>query len=222
MKRSFLILIIFCVLLSACGDNSSSSSISTSTSPSISTAFTLLNREVDPYWKCIFDVEIQELISEDEIKSLAEYLHDTEGLECSPLFIYYFLPGDEPGQDMAWAYSHFNPGLEIGINGLDIESKTTLESINPTKDNNFIGSWIDTGVLPHKIIITKVGSSYEMKSIYSDGSSEIIALFAEVVNDEERLYKDPNNYYGDYMIIKENGNLAFFDNIGFIYELPPE
>ena len=61
-----------------------------------------------------------------------------------------------------------------------------------------------------------------MKSIYSDGSSEIIALFAEVVNDEERLYKDPNNYYGDYMIIKENGNLAFFDNIGFIYELPPE
>lgn len=123
---------------------------------------------------------------------------------------------------MAWAYSFFNPELEIGINGLDVESKATLENINTIIDDYYIGSWIDTGVLSHKIVITKTDNTYEMQSIYSDGSSETIKLFMEIVNNEERLYKNPDNYYGDYMVIKENGYLAFYDNIGFIYELPPE
>jgi hypothetical protein len=184
--------------------------------------YTLINKELGSSTKCILDIRLPNRISENEIKSLAKHLHDNEGENCSPLFIFYFLPDEVPGIDMAWAYSHYNPQLEIQINGLDLVTKATLDANKTNEDKNVIGTWLDTGSLSHKIVIKKINNSYEMTTVYGDGSGETKTLGVQVVNGEERLYEDPGNLHGDYVVIKGNGNLAFFDNAGLIYELSPE
>ena len=52
-----------------------------------------------------------------------------------------------------------------------------------------------------------------------DGSSETVTLTVENVGGEKRLY-DMKNFYGDYMVIEGNGDLAYYDDNGFIYFVP--
>jgi len=190
--------------------------------PQLRINYTLIDKELGSSKKCILDIRLPDRISEDEIKAIAEHLRDNEGESCSPLFIFYFLPGEIPGTDMAWAYSHYNPQLEIQINGLSLKTKATLEADKTSDDENVVGSWLDAGSISRKIVIKKINNSYRMTSTYGDGSGETVTLTVKVVNGEERLYETPGNLYGDYMVIKENGNLAFFDDAGFIYELLPD
>ncbi len=105
-----------------------------------------------------------------------------------------------------------------------VPSATTY---SPTSALNFpsgaiIGTWLDTWAWTRTIVIKRVNGTYQMTSTYSDGNRETISLGVKVINGEERLYENPGNLYGDYMVIKSNGNLAFYDDQGFIYEIPPK
>jgi len=185
--------------------------------PKPNTDYTLINKEKDAPTKCILDIRLSDRISEDEIKNLANYIKQNEGTGCSPLFIFYFLPNQIPGIDAAWAYSHFNPQLEVKINGMSLETKATLEASIPTPDPSVIGTWIDTGALSHTIVIRKLNGSFQMTTVYGDGSGETTTLDIKVVNGEERLYEP-----GDYMVIEKDGSLAFYDSQGLLYRLPPK
>ena len=61
-----------------------------------------------------------------------------------------------------------------------------------------------------------------MTTLFKDGSGETKNLSVKVVNGEDRLYENPGNLYGDYMVIKDDGYLAFYDDQGFIYSVPPK
>ena len=61
-----------------------------------------------------------------------------------------------------------------------------------------------------------------MKTTCSDGSSETKTLTIKVVKNEVRLIENPGNMYGDYIVIQPNGYLAFYDDQGIIYTLPPK
>jgi len=225
-KPHILLLLTFFLFITNCTSGSATSyteSFPTETlisKPDVN--YTLINMEKGSSTKCILDIRLPNRISEDEIKNIAEYIYQNEGANCSPLFIFYFLPDEEPGIDTAWAYSHFNPQLEVKINGLNLETEATLEESIPIVDENVIGTWLDTWGLARTIVIKKLNGSYQMTTLYGDGSGETKTLGVEVVNGEERLYENPGNYYGDYMVIENNGNLAFYDNKGLIYELQPK
>jgi hypothetical protein len=168
--------------------------------------YSLINIEKGFGTKCIMDIRLPDRISVDKIKQIAEFISENEGLDCSPLYLYYFLPNEKPCIDTAWAYSHFNPQLEVKINGLDLETKATLESNAPQVNENEMGTWIDTGVLSHRIVIRKMMDAYQMTTVYGDGSGETKTLGVKVVDGEERLFEKPMNSFGDYMVIKNNGN----------------
>lgn len=71
--------------------------------------------------KCIIDIRLSNLIQEEDINQIAKYVKEIEGAKCEPLFIYYFLENNQPGIDSAWAYSNFNPDLEVKINGMTVD-----------------------------------------------------------------------------------------------------
>ena len=118
-------------------------------------------------------------------------------------------------------------------------SSTSSSKASPTFDNSasnshsdsnnnielkwlVIGQWVDTNTsICQNIMITKEDSLYKMKTTCGDGSSETVTLNETSVNGERRLY-EMINAYGDYMVVKPNGNLAFYDNQGLIYEVPPK
>lgn len=118
----------------------------------------------------------------------------------------------------------FNVGNKTTyVEKIDIYSlpKTDLNQNESQITKNIIGTWIDTYGIPHTVIIRKSRSNYIMKKQFGDGSSSEKVLFIKKVNNEKRLYEDPDNYFGDYMVIKKDGSLEFYDIEGFIYSLSP-
>jgi hypothetical protein len=89
-------------------------------------------------------------------------------------------------------------------------------------DNYIVGTWLDTWVGTCTITIKKINGSYQMTRLYSDGSGETKPLIVQTVGGTERFIEYPNNPTGDYIVILDNGNLAFYDNEGFIYEDYPK
>lgn len=213
--RFFLVFFLLAIGCTSCISNAYTVSYPTETPASKPDVdYSVIDIERGSSTKCILDIRLPNRISEDEITHIAEYIYQNEGADCSPLFIYYFLPDEEPGIDGAWAYSWFNPQLEVNINGLSLETEATLSALQPTTDKNVIGIWLDTWGLSHTVIIRKVIGVYQMTSQFSDGSVETITLTKKVVNGEERLYEES----GIYMVIDNNGNLGVYDNKGLIYE----
>lgn len=112
-----LVVLILTLLLAGCAANQSTSSSGTATPVSKpDTDYTLLNMEIGIGAKCTLDVRLPEEINEEEIRHIAQYLLENEGKGCSPLFIFYYLPGDAVAYESAWAYSHFDPDLRVKIN----------------------------------------------------------------------------------------------------------
>jgi len=107
-KPYIYLLLTFFLFITSCTSGSTSSyteSFPTETmlsKPDVN--YTLINMEkgsnATPL-KCILDIRLPNRISEDEIKQIAEYIYQNEGADCSPLYIYYFLPDEEPGIDGA-------------------------------------------------------------------------------------------------------------------------
>jgi hypothetical protein len=213
---ALLLLVVGCT--SCIADTYTGSYLAETPVPKPDVGYSVIDIERGSSTKCILDIRLPNRISEDEIKHIAEYINQNEGADCSPLFIYYFLPDEEPGIDGAWAYSWFNPQLEVKINGMNLETEATLEASIPRVDENVIGTWLDTWGLAHTVVIRKVNGVYQMTSQYSDGSGETITLIEKVVNGEERLYEES----GIYMVIENNGNLGVYDNQGLIYECEPK
>lgn len=182
----------------------------------------IINNEKDFSGKCVLNIRLPNRIYRNELTQIAEYVYENDGKGCTPLFIFYFLPDIEPEIHSAWAWSHFNPQLELTIVGLDLDTEATLTSITPIVEGILIGNWIDSYAGSRLIVISKLDDSYQMTSISRDGSQYTKPLEVEVVNGEERLYQEPRSAAGDYLVIKENGNLVFFDDQGFIQELLPK
>ena len=179
--------------------------------------YTIINIEHGSSTKCLLYVRLLNKISESEIGLIAEYIKQNEGVGCSPIYIYYYLPNEEPGKDSAWAYSNFNPQLEVKITGLDLDTEATLSASIPLDNESLVGTWLDTWGYPRTIVIRKINGSYQMTTLYGDGSGETKTLSVEVVNGKER-FTIPEDFFTGYMVIKSNGNLAFYDIQGYIYE----
>lgn len=183
--------------------------------------YTVIDITKDSGTKCVVNIRLQNRIHEDELKQIADYLYENEGKDCSPLFIFYFLPDTEPEKINAWAWSHFNPELDVAIVGLSLEREATLLSITPTVDGIIIGKWIEIIAGKDLLVISIVNDSYLMTSISPNESKYTKTLDMEVVDGEERLYLSPRTVYNDYMVIEENGNLSYYDDMGLLMVLPP-
>ncbi len=93
----------------------------------------------------------------------------------------------------------------------------------PSVDDIVLGRWVNENIsICQNIKIIKSGDIYKMKTTCGDGSSETVILTVKNVDGKKRLYEDVNNYFGDYMVIESGNYLAFYDNQGFIYKLPPK
>lgn len=105
-------------------------------------------------------------------------------------------------------------------NELTFATATVENIVEKTTDPTIIGMWEDDSNhdYDHVVILRFVDGKYYQTEYYKkDGSSGTTELKLKVVNDERRYLLG----LGDYMIIESNGNLAYYDGSGFIYDIHP-
>ena len=176
---------------------------------------------------CLLTIRLPMKISSAQLALLSEYIYQTEGPNCPAGFyeMSFFLPGDDfddysmgntPGNN-PWA------GSSVGFDGVRVHGQILEDEMPRTtyplqKNRAFLGIWLDTRTVMRTITITLQDDAYEMITTDENGTEETQTLFAKTVDGETRLYEN-ENMNGEYMIVRSNGNLAFYDQEGLIQEI---
>jgi|GEM_PF-4106676 len=93
----------------------------------------------------------------------------------------------------------------------------------PTVEEILVGIYFDDHfpTLEYTLVIKKINGVYYKTEIFSDGSEETTKLNVDYVNGEERLIEEGDGS-GNYMVIENNRDIAFYNPDGLLYRLHPK
>jgi len=179
--------------------------------------FTIINEDIDrAFNKTSVEIRLKEEKSEADLKNIALEIKDSRE-EYDKVWIFYFLPGQEPGNG-AWATTHFTPELKVEIIGASKEASAEMNTTKVTGE--IMNSWFENdAMLPNKKYLVKENGKLYMKSIYpksklaGDGGEMKEEVFEKKLKDGIIRYDYKNNH-GEYYLIEQNGNLGLYDDSG--------
>ena len=194
---------VFVIIMSNCNNNQNKEKLNNAN-------YTIENQNFLKKMKATFDVRLEDKISKEAIKAIANDIkRNNPGYD--KYFIIYLLPGMEINNG-AWATSHFNPSLEVNILGRQTDDTSKIDkSSSDINEEKIIGKWEDN-TLGKLFIIHKDSSNYKLRTIYKDGSFG-----------DKKLTKKGNIYKFDnresYIKIEKNGYLGWYDQDGRFLKL---
>lgn len=156
-------------------------------------------------------IEINQKLSEGQIATLAEELFNSKEKQRR-FYIFYLLPGMKNGSG-AWAFSHFDPELEIQILGSTSHQDNIVNVKADEKiDGEVIGKWREEQYTSSNYIIFKKDSKIFIRTIYKNGQTSDEELKEKKVNNGTRYDYKEDGYNGEYFIINKNGELEFYNS----------
>lgn len=176
-------------------------------------------------------VEISEKLTEGQIATLAEELYYSKD-NRRRFYIWYKLK--DVDNSFAWATSHFDPELEIFINGSTTEedikkdklleeidneipingSTTEEEKLSKKNDSEIIGKWDENKFSFTNLIIYKKDNKTFLKTIFKNGTILDDEIIENKTSGGIRYdYKDAESNNNEYFILNSEGMLDIYDPI---------
>ena len=156
------------------------------------------------------EVKLNKKVDEKILKEIALEIHENRK-QYNKLWIFYYIPNMTSG--MAWATTHFTPGLKVNIIG---STKTEDQESSKTSniEGEIIGKWrSEKSLMGAALILYKNHEGKLMMRIaFKDGG----IMDREVVKSKQGVktkYQDDNEH-GEYYILETNGNLGMYGNDG--------
>jgi len=226
---SLLGLLLFLILAVGSVDDSGTSSKSSSEkrnnpssahtpSPKIPADITYSIIDSDTYldYKRSLDVRLNKKVSEEILRAIALKLKSQDSRKYERTFICYYLPDMEVGAG-AWATTHFNPDLEVRIQGLTAEQEKALKQQPDDPSREVIGSWLDESpFIGSRITIFRQNNKLFIENTYKDGSSGKKEIIEELSGKDRRFQKKEGSSVGEFYLIDSQGNLQMWDEEGII------
>lgn len=132
----------------------------------------VINEEVLLDQKRSLDIQLEEAVSEDELRSIAKWLKASDLKSYNRTFICFYLPGMQVGAG-AWATTHFTPDLEVRILGPATEALAGSSAKERTNDRSagVVGRWLDPRPFMGGITIFRQKASLILETRFTDGST---------------------------------------------------
>lgn len=214
--------IIFAILLSFCCVKESISE----TKDHKNVQYEIVKDETLGGIKRMVEVVLSEKISEEELKKIAMEIKHSDSKNYEKTFINYSLRADKrftkDRKRDDWATTHFNPNLEVKIQGLNLkDEQTLLEKANASTNvhRKIIGSWIDDRI-GYTAVLFKEDKKLFMETSFYDGSQSIDEM---IIDKNKKIKTKVDNGHGEYYIINSKKELESWGRNGLIYtsrELP--
>lgn len=172
--------------------------------------YKILDEESKNEDKATLYVKLNKKITEDGLKIVAENIRSAKS-SYKRLFIFYYLDDNYKKAPMPWATSHFNPKLDVDINGISIQQ----DSLNISKIKNMkepkLYLWLVQDVLwSYHILYEKPNKEKYMKILFKDGSESDEKVY--IKNDiKTGVQKFKPNKDGEYYTIDKEGNLSLYN-----------
>ena len=176
--------------------------------------------------KRMVEVILNEKISEEELKKIAIEIKHGDPKSYDKTFITYSLSADKKftkdrNRD-GWATTHFDPNLEVKIQGLNLkDEQTLLEKSNTATNTNrkIIGSWIDDRI-GYTMVLFNADKKLFMETLFYDGSGSVDEM---IIDKNKKIKTKVDNGHGEYYVINAKKELESWGRNGLIYtsrELP--
>lgn len=225
------LLLVVCLAAVGCGGrqdttssstptNTSSQPVATDTAPGPQIPgdvfYSIIDSDVVPGVKRSVDVRLNKAVSDEVLRAIAEAVRAEDSREYERTLITYYLPNMTVGAG-AWATSHFNPTLEVQIQGLAAEQERALSGPVNLANRNLIGRWLDERpFVAGPIAIFEEDGLLFIEQTFKDGSN----LKYEVVENRSplgrRFDSSDGSSTGDYWVLGSDGHLQIRDLDGLI------
>ncbi len=157
-------------------------------------------------------IRVQTQLTEEELEEVSLYLR-SQNENYERLFINYYLPEMKIGS-FAWATTHFDPTLEINIQGITIDEEKAIKEVD-LPSGEIIGKWYDASIMiEHSIIIYFIDGQYKQLEKYKDGRTNDQFLTKSEENGKVKFVYD--NSFGEYYLIESDNSLGLYDSDGLI------
>lgn len=160
------------------------------------------------------DVRLEQKISEDELRLVAEEIKGMDSKKYERVFITYYLPHQTPGSG-AWATTHYDPNIDVRVLGFGVDGVPAPEQSDAPKADR-IGRWEYSDAIGQVFTVSRVGTGFTMTIEFQDGGKIVEPVTAQ--REGERVIVRPvePKDSGDYWILDEQKNLLVMDSEGLI------
>ena len=149
-------------------------------------------------------------VDESVLKEIALHIKESRP-KYNKLWIFYHIPDMTEG--MAWATTHFTPGLEVKILG-----STSTQDENTAKaetiEGEILGKWRSEKSLMGAVLLLYRNPADElmMRITFKEGGLMESAV-VESMKGGMRQYHDDNDH-GEFYVVESNGNLGMYSAEG--------
>lgn len=160
------------------------------------------------------DVRLEEKISQDELRLVAEKIKGMDSKKYERVFITYYLPHQTPGSG-AWATTHYDPNIDVRVLGFGADEVPAPEQPDTSKADR-VGRWEYSNAIGQVFTISRVGTGFAMTIEFKGGGETVLPVTAQ--REGERVIVRPvePKDSGDYWILDEEKNLLLMDSQGLI------
>ncbi len=178
--------------------------------------YSIINSNIMPGIKRSLDVRLNRKVSEETLRSIALELKAQDPRNYERTFICYYLP-DMKVDAGAWATTHFNPNLEVRIQGLTSEEENALRKMPDNLSGEVIGNWLDDSLyVGGRVTIFRENGKLFLERKYKDGSSETKELVEKPSSRGRTFQKKEGSRFREFWLIDTQGNLQLWDEEGII------
>ncbi|MBL9160622.1 MAG: YqaE/Pmp3 family membrane protein [Verrucomicrobiales bacterium] len=160
------------------------------------------------------DVRLEQKISEDELRLVAEKIKGMDSKKYERVFITYYLPHQTPGSG-AWATTHYDPNIDVRVLGFGADEVPAPEQSDAPKADR-VGRWEYSDAIGQVFTISRVGTGFTMTIEFQDGGKIVEPVTAQREGERVIVRRVEPNGPGDYWILDEEKNLLLMDSEGLI------
>jgi len=160
------------------------------------------------------DVRLEQKISEDALRLVAEKIKGMDSKRYDRVFITYYLPHQTPGSG-AWATTHYEPNIDVRVLGFGADEVPAPEQPDAPKADR-VGRWEYSDAIGQVFTISRVGTGFTMTIEFQDGGKIVEPVTAQREGERVFVRRVKPNGTGDYWILDEEKNLLLMDSEGLI------
>ncbi len=158
-------------------------------------------------------------LTEAELAQVATAVRDDTKTKATKTFIGFRVEGQQDGA--YWANAQFDPAYQGRVIGLSAADYQKLQGTDLSSYSELLGHWLTDGALGHVKVLYKKDGEHFIDLIFADGSKGTEFYQAKKLPDGSLRLDEPENDFGEYYIVDNNGNLQGWSENGNYLTLPP-